>query len=157
MQMLIPMMSKKNRSGRSLFRSKIKPNSLLLTAFAFTFCLPSSAAAEPIEALGNKPDVPVTRSASAKQDSKKTRLRPPFFEEERSFDGFSETFINDALGAIADPLSGSTGESTDTDPIVAADSINNGDFVQPIDSGRGIFLNLPPALDSGDGIFDTLP
>ncbi len=74
------------------------------------------------------------------------RLKPPFFEEERKldgqeelFDGFTEIFLNDALGSISDPLSGRTGDGSDIDPFRL--NSQNGDGLRPL--GSGIFRTLP--------------
>lgn len=74
------------------------------------------------------------------------RLKPPFFEEDRQFDGqqdvfdgFTEIFLDDALGSISDPLAGRTGDGSDIDPF-RLNSQNN-DGLRPI--GSGIFRTLP--------------
>lgn len=50
------------------------------------------------------------------------RIRPTFFEETqdpeaRRRSGFGETFLNDALGGTADPLSGTGGVATTVDSL----------------------------------------
>ncbi|HIK11420.1 MAG TPA: hypothetical protein IGS52_14345 [Oscillatoriaceae cyanobacterium M33_DOE_052] len=74
------------------------------------------------------------------------RLKPPFFEEDRKlegqqdmFDGFTEMFLDDALGSISDPLSGRTGDGSDIDPFRLTPQ--DGDGLRPL--GSGIFRTLP--------------
>ncbi len=65
----------------------------------------------------------------------KPKLKPPFFEEERSFDlGFSQTFMTDALFGLPDPGAGG-GTGTDFNPLI----------------------RNPAALQRSFGIFEQLP
>ncbi|MBS0017036.1 MAG: hypothetical protein KFF72_11900 [Arthrospira sp. SH-MAG29] len=96
------------------------------------------------------------------------RIRAPFFEETQDA-GFTNTFLGDALGGVANPLEGSDGDSVETINM-GSDSLqtiqnnvnrsrgdlNGGLSPNGIDSrvtpgngriptGRGIFRSLPPS------------
>ncbi|EKD11107.1 hypothetical protein [Limnospira platensis] len=97
------------------------------------------------------------------------RIRTPFFEETQD-PGFTNTFLGDALGGVADPLESSNGSS-------AAETITTGsDSLQTIQnnvnrSGGGLNGGLSPAnggggsngtpsngrIPTGRGIFRSLP
>ncbi len=58
------------------------------------------------------------RAAIAQSTSEPSRPRPTFFEESRrqSRSGFGESFVNDALTGVADPLGGSGATGTGSPP-----------------------------------------
>ncbi|CDM93679.1 MULTISPECIES: hypothetical protein [Limnospira] len=97
------------------------------------------------------------------------RIRAPFFEETQD-PGFTNTFLRDALGGVADPLESSNGSSAAETITTGSDSLqtiqnnfnrsrgdlnggpsprNGRSIVTPdngrIPTGRGIFRSLPPS------------
>ncbi len=110
----------------------------------------------------------------------KRKITVPFFEEERrlegegegvTFNNFSNTFLNDALGGTGDPMGGATVPGSD---FTMSPNVTNSEFAEPSrglsngrsgmggsdrpsvspapvsptpitgGGGRGIFQNLPP-------------
>jgi hypothetical protein len=70
---------------------------------------PSPAESSVTQAPANQP---------APEQPAKPKLKPPFFEEERSFDlGFPQTFVTDALFGRPDPCAGG-GTGTDFNPAI---------------------------------------
>ncbi len=61
-----------------------------------------------------------TSVSPGKKRTKVKRIRVPFERDDTSrsgLSGFSGTFLNDAVGAISDPLGGATGSGVDFDPL----------------------------------------
>jgi hypothetical protein len=87
---------------------------------------PSPAESSVTQAPANQP---------APAQPAKPKLKPPFFEEERSFDlGFSQSFMTDALFGLPDPGAGG-GTGTDFNPLVRTPAARQRSF--------GIFEQLP--------------
>ena len=76
-------------------------------------------------------------TAAERRDSRARRSRP----------GFEDTFLEDALGGVADPLTGNGWAGTNPGSI--DDSISGRSF--------GIFRSLPPRTEGSSGIFRSLP
>ena len=114
---------------------------------------------------------------NSREPAKQRRISVPFFEEERriDFSGFSNTFLNDALGGTGDPMSGSTpsGSGFTMSPNVSNVS-PDAEFSNPsrgVPSGDGMMRGSQPAGGSsgdrvspqpitgggGRGIFQQLP
>ncbi len=61
-----------------------------------------------------------TSVSTSKKRAKVKKIRVPFERDDTSragLSGFSGTFLNDAVGAISDPLRGATGSGSDFDPL----------------------------------------
>ncbi len=76
------------------------------------------------------------------------RIRPTFFEETQDPEarrrrGVRETFLNDALGGTADPLSGAGGVATTVDSLQKV-GFNRQNAAGQLRPGQ---LNLPPSFD----------
>ena len=76
------------------------------------------------------------------------RIRPTFFEETQEPEarrrrGFRETFLNDALGGTADPLSGAGGVATTVDSLQKVE-FNGQNAAGQLRPGQP---NLPPSFD----------
>ncbi|TVU54735.1 MAG: hypothetical protein EA414_05450 [Arthrospira sp. PLM2.Bin9] len=95
------------------------------------------------------------------------RIRAPFFEETQD-PGFTNTFLGDALGGVANPLESSGGDSVETINM-GSDSLqtiqNNvnrsrGDLNGGLSPGNGIDSRVTPGngrIPTGRGIFRSLP
>ncbi|NET26558.1 hypothetical protein [Okeania sp. SIO1I7] len=118
--------------------------------------------------------VAYAQEENSREPAKQRRINVPFFEEERKLDftGFSNSFLNDALGGTGNPMGGNTPSGSDftmspnvsdsesSDPsrgvsprggMMRGSQPNgggSGDRMQPQPmtggGGRGIFQNLPP-------------
>ncbi len=104
------------------------------------------------------------------------KIKVPFFEEERkldadnAFSGFSNTFLNDALGGTGDPMGGATVPGSD---FTMSPNVSNSEFADPSrglspsrggvrgdaqpSGGRGGRVSSPITGGGGRGIFQTLP
>ncbi len=102
----------------------------------------------------------------------KRKISVPFFEEERrlegegagfTFNGFSNTFLNDALGGAGDPMGGGTAPGSG---FTMSPNVSNSEFSDPSRGVNGVSDTpgggnrvSPPPLTGGPGrgIFDQLP
>ncbi|MGB3511497.1 MAG: hypothetical protein WBA93_20120 [Microcoleaceae cyanobacterium] len=103
----------------------------------------------------------------------KRKISVPFFEEERRLEGegagvtfndFSNTFLNDALGGTGDPMGGATAPGSD---FTMSPNVSDSEFSDPTRGVRGVSQPgggngdrvSPPPLTGGPGrgIFDQLP
>ncbi|NEN91050.1 MAG: hypothetical protein F6K48_19915 [Okeania sp. SIO3H1] len=118
--------------------------------------------------------VAYAQEENSREPAKQRRINVPFFEEERKLDftGFSNSFLNDALGGTGNPMGGNTPSGSDftMSPNVSDSELSDpsrgvsprggmmrgsqpngggsGDRIQPQPmtggGGRGIFQQLPP-------------
>ncbi|MEG4090314.1 hypothetical protein [Microcoleus sp. Pol12B4] len=87
-------------------------------------------------------------SSETKTIAQSRRTRPTFFEETQDPEarrrrGFRETFLNDALGGTADPLSGTGGVATTVDSLQKVE-FNRQNEAGQLRPGQPI---LPPSFD----------
>ncbi|NEP06986.1 MAG: hypothetical protein F6K25_02915 [Okeania sp. SIO2G4] len=90
----------------------------------------------------------------------KRRISVPFFEEERKLDfsGFSNTFLNDALGGTGDPMGGTTAPGSD---FTMSPDVSDSEFSDPSrgvgNPSRGGMMrgSQPAAGSSGDRVSPT--
>jgi len=108
----------------------------------------------------------------------KRKITVPFFEEERrlesegvgaTFNNFSNTFLNDALGGTGDPMGGGTVPSSDftmspnvtdsefADPSRGVSPSRGGVIGSPQPSGSPASVSPTPINGGGSGIFQNLP
>ncbi|MGD1714222.1 hypothetical protein [Dapis sp. BLCC M172] len=118
-----------------------------------------------------------TANAQEEDNSKpaERKIKVPFFEEERrldadnAFSGFSNTFLNDALGGTGDPMGGGTVPGSD---FTMSPNVSNSEFADPsrgLDNGGGMRggsqpsaggggrISPTPINGGGRGIFQNLP
>ncbi|MGK7901794.1 MAG: hypothetical protein AB4352_10335 [Hormoscilla sp.] len=76
-------------------------------------------------------------TAAERRESRERRSRP----------GFQDTFLQDSLGGVADPLTGNGWAGTN--PGSTDNNISDRSF--------GIFRSLPPRTEGSSGIFRSLP
>ena len=103
----------------------------------------------------------------------KRKISVPFFEEERrlegegtgaTFNNFSNTFLNDALGGTGNPMGGGTVPGSD---FTMSPNVSDSEFSDPTRGVRGVsqpgggsgdrLPSVPMTGGPGRGIFDQLP
>ncbi|GFZ90266.1 hypothetical protein [Okeania sp. KiyG1] len=117
--------------------------------------------------------VAYAQEENSREPAKKRRISVPFFEEERRLDftGFSNSFLNDALGGTGNPMSGNTPPGSD---FTMSPNVSDSEFSDPsrgVPPRGGMMRGPQPAAGSsgdrvpsqpitgggGRGIFQQLP
>ena len=102
--------------------------------------------------------VAYAQEENSRAQAKQRRISVPFFEEERRLDftGFSNSFLNDALGGTGNPMGGNTPSGSDFTMSPNVSGSENSDPSRGVSPRGGMMRGSQPnGGGSGDRIGDT--